>query len=148
MEWYMWVLVGVYVWVYVSIMVNLKWYRPIGGALWAVVFMMFSPFVVIMSVLNWLNLYDKKKEVSGLRYDWFEIGELNEEQKTTLRTLKVDEGDFSHNGIPYEGFRVQFRDIHITYGGRIVYRVDMEHKTSLFIYKWLKRYEVKKYESS
>lgn len=143
MEWYYWLLIGIYVWVYVSIMVNVKGYKPILGLVWAFIFVIGSPVLIFMSVLNALNLYDKKREVLRLKYSWFYIGELTEEQKTTLRTLKVEEGEFSHNGIPYEGFRVQYQDIHITYGGRVVYRVHMEHKTSLFIYKWLKCFEKK-----
>lgn len=141
MEWYFWLLLGIYVWVYVSIMINVKWNKPIGGLVWALLFVVFSPFIVIASIFTTLEYYDRKRELKYAVYGWFDIGELTEEQKTTLRQLKVNEGQFDKLGFQFEGFCVKYWDIYITYGGRVVYRKEMEHKDSLFIYKWLKQHE-------
>ena len=143
MEWYMCVLVGVYVWVYLSLMINVEWRKPIVGLVWSVVFVILLPFILIASIWTTIEYSYVFGKLKRAEYRYFDIGELSENMRVALRTLGVDEGSFvSSQGFKYEGFKVGWNTIYICNDGRVIHKKVIENKNEKFIYEFLKRHEV------
>jgi len=141
MEWYLWLLIGYGVYVFISVLVaiiNAKVYGFFDFIfkfiLAFIVGLAISPFLWLISFYIFLG-YDTPQ------YRTFTTHELTEDNKVTLRQLGFDERDefISNNNIAYSGFRWNGGNIYIAYNGKIgvkyLWRMSKEQK---MLFKLLK----------
>jgi hypothetical protein len=120
MEWYYWLIIGYAVWVFITAFIKLLTTRNYGffvslGTLILAFFvgLVISPFLWLIS----LYYYFSYKTPS---YKSFTIHKLSEDNKTTLRNLGFQEGEFvSNNNIDYKGFRYNRGEVAVQYNGRV-----------------------------
>ena len=99
------------------------------------IFVFFMVFVVSFALMPFILLIapfyfiDNKNP----RYKTFTIHELTDDNKTTLKNLGFQEGEFvSNNNIDYKGFRYNHGDIIVQHNGRVavkyLYVISIEKK--------------------
>ena len=123
MEWYLWLLIGYAVWVFLALLVayikDMK--RKKLSDLFGVIFLyiiclVISPFVMLLSIYYFV--VDKSKN-----YETFTIHELSDENKIALKNMGFNEGEYvSYNNFDYKGFRNVKHNISIQYNGRVSVR--------------------------
>ena len=120
MEWYLWLLIGYASWVFITALIKLLTTRNYGffvslGILVLAFFVgvVISPFLWLISLYYYFG-YETPQ------YKSFTIHPLSEDNKTTLRELGFQEGEFvSNNNIDYKGFRYNRGEIAVQYNGRV-----------------------------
>ncbi len=118
MEWYLWLLIGYAVLIFINTLVG-YWVDNPRKKLKDVWLILFA-FVVGLFVAPflWLIAWYEKLIDSTVDYDTFTIHELTDDNKIALRNLGFQEDNFvSRNNIEYSGFRREY--VVVQYNGRV-----------------------------
>ena len=123
MEWYLWLLIGYAVWVFLALLVayikdmkRKKLSHLFAGIFLYIICLVISPFVMLLSIYYFM--VDKSKN-----YETFTIHELSDENKIALKNMGFNEGEYvSYNNFDYKGFRNAKHNISIQYNGRVSVR--------------------------
>lgn len=123
MEWYLWLLIGYAVWVFISLVVGYikdirrkKLIHLFYGVFVYITFLVIAPYYILISLYHFLT-------DDTTNYETFTIHELSEDNKTALKNIGFIEGEYiSYNNFDYKGFRNSQHNISILYNGRISIR--------------------------
>jgi len=140
MEWYLWLLIG-----YGTLVaLNVLWVFVKKGSygFFTNILLFIIAFIVglVITPILCLIAFARFCLYNTPSYKTYTIHELTEDNKTTLRELGFQEGDFvSNNNIAYSGFRYKKGKIYVGYNGRIgVKYVRFTSKEQDFLYKVIK----------
>ena len=131
MNWYIWVIIGYVIYVFVSTFVawgisdtRKHWYNVIEVFVAALFSLVVTPFIWLVSVFfTWHN--------DGVQYKTFTIHALTQENKVTLKNLGFQEGEFiTGSNMTFKGFKNYSLQVYIQKNGRvsIKYRFFMNMK--------------------
>ena len=126
MEWYLWLLIGYVVLIFINTVVGYivgidrkNWTDILALIVVILIGLVITPFLWLIA---FYYIIVRKKNIS---YKTFTIHELTDENKITLRELGFKEGKFcSLNNIDYEGFRYNGGEIAVQYNGRVFAKYD------------------------
>lgn len=144
-EWYFIVLIFYVVLILINVSVAFFETRTYG--FWSSLLVFLTMFVIglLVTPFLWLVVFYELLTFDRHGYETFTIHELTEDNKTTLRNLGFQEGNFvSNENCDFSGFRVQDNlNIKIQYNGRVavkyLYALNKEQKIMIKLIKNLPR---------
>ncbi|MCK9319857.1 hypothetical protein [Methanoculleus sp.] len=121
MEWYLWLLIGYGSLIFLNVLaLFIIKNETIGFFGTILLFIIMLLLGLIITPFLWLMAFARFCLYKTPSYKIYTIHKLTEENKTTLRQLGFQEGEFvSNNNLDYEGFRLGKGDIYITLNGRM-----------------------------
>jgi len=121
MEWYYWVLIGYASFIFLNVQIAVfSNNRYFGVITWIFATLTATLIGIIVTPLLCLISFYYLLTYKTPKYKTFTIHELTEENKTTLRQLSFQEGNFvSNNNLDYDGFRYNKGSIIVKYNGRV-----------------------------